>query len=266
MANDKPRASFTEFSKGGFMDDVDVMFTNCKFTMYDYDGNAPEAPVFMVDLVLLDGEDNQQPRRQVWSCGSPKDWEPSADGMSLNPARDGIEKIRENTKFITLMKSMIENGYPSELLAKATADIFEGSKFHLIQIPAPEYKGLDKKKKTGKDGKEYADTIPVINKIISVGPQEAAGKGKKASGKSAATTSEPSAETVSIEEAAEATLTTMIMEAGGELKKTQIPTLGVKNAELKNNPNKSVIMKKMFDDKFITSKFTLKDGVITLKE
>jgi hypothetical protein len=255
---DQKHASFTDFSKGGFIDDVDATWLNTKFAMYDYQGKADPAPAFIAD-VMVDGD--EEPHQQAWSCGAAKDWEPSPDGKFLVPARDGVERIRQNTKFAILMKSLIDAGFPKDALGSGDAGVFEGIRVHMIQIPAPEYRGLDKPKKTGKDGKEYAATIPVVSAVLEV----AATSGKK--GKKGSTTAAGGAdEGSSVEEAAVAILTGMLMEAGGSLKKTQIPTLAVKNADLKSDPNKTVIMKKMFEDKFLTKNFTFADGTVSLKE
>ena len=33
---------FTSFVQGGLINDTDVVLQNCRFEMFDYDGNSPE--------------------------------------------------------------------------------------------------------------------------------------------------------------------------------------------------------------------------------
>ena len=158
---------------GGLLDNVDAIFKEVKFEMFDYGGTrSDEVPALKVTLQPDEGNEVDQ----FWSCGAAKDWEPSKDGKMLVPIGDqkGMHKSSNASIFFA---HIIEAGFPEE---KITDDVsvLEGTKAHMVRIPAPKRGGLSTSKKRA-DGREYENTILVVEKILKLPWEKGAAKTAK---------------------------------------------------------------------------------------
>ena len=123
-----------DFVEGtGLLDDAEVTFTKCRFQLFDYAGKAQPAPAFAAELVVAgDGE----PTNQFWSCGSPKDFVPSADGKQLQPV-GAATHLRKSCNAAILFTSLFQAGVPGDLLGGDDISKLSGLRAHVKRIPAP---------------------------------------------------------------------------------------------------------------------------------
>ena len=172
--------TFTE--GGGLIDDVDVVFEECSFTMFDYNGKVvPGVPSLKVEMSCEDFDDNIE---QFFSMGSSKDWIPSEDGSQLISV-GSVTSIRMTSNGGIFLKSLIDAGFPVDELGDDIT-VLNGLQAHVIRVPAPKRPGL--KKKVRDDGKEYEETILIVSEIIAMpgekkkpkGAPKGAGAAKKA--------------------------------------------------------------------------------------
>lgn len=154
---------------GGLLDNVDVVWKNPRFEMWDYAGKGPSIPTLAIDLETDEGE----PVTQYWSAGNAEDFKPSTNGMKLVPigASSGPTK---STNLHHLLKSLKEAGFPKEKMVAGTVDVYEGLKCHMVRVKT-DRKGLPP------TGKKFEPTVLVVDAIISL-PGEEKGGGKTKGG------------------------------------------------------------------------------------
>jgi len=250
---EQKRASLTEFAKGGLLDDVDVVFSDVRAEMYDYNGSViPPNPALGITLVYGEGEDDVT--RQYWSIGKHEDWMASEDGSYI--VKVGTkDMLSESCNYFLLYKSLKEAGYPVEQLDgdKGFAAL-NGLKCHMIRVAAPTRAGLDKKKKINPaTGKAYEDTVLIVQSILG-----AQGEGPKAEApkQDAAPAADVEAQAIEV--------VNKYLAANGKLEKKDLPTKIYEM--LKENPAKNVILQMLFKDEFVSQHFNVVEGVIFAKD
>lgn len=238
---------------GGLLDDEDVKIVESKFTMFDYGGKAQPVPALMWKLDRMDGTD---PISQYWSMGKALDWIPSDDGKELVPIGRATELI-ESSNGMLLITSVINAGIPESKLGD-DATIFEGMECHVNRIAAPVRKGLNQA-----EGK----TILTVTKIHKLPWEKAAatpaakgkggGKRKPAAGKgkAAAAVDDGAADI-------DALATEFILGVLANDETMQGFPDGIPKAKLapecfatlaSDDPNRSAIVRKVFDDTFLNA-------------
>lgn len=252
------RASFNPdtFVKGGLIDDIDATLTGVKCEMYDYNGNViPPNPALGVDIVYGEGEDDMT--RQYWSAGNHQDWAASEDGKFFIPVGQKTA-FSQSCNMFHLFKSLKEAGFD---MAKLDGDdgvtALNGLRVHMIRIAAPKRSGLATKKKVNPaTGKEYDDTILVVQSIL--GAEGAGAKDEPKAESKAGATDAGDAEKQAVD------VVKKYLAANGKLEKKELPTKIYEM--LKDNPAKNVILQILFKDEFLNANFNVVEGVIFAKE
>ena len=93
-------SSFVEGT--GLISDVDAVFSEVEFVLWDYNGKIPEPAPALKVLLEVEGEGVEQ----YWSAGSAKEFLPSDDGKMLLPvgSQTGLNK---NSNVVQLIMSLI---------------------------------------------------------------------------------------------------------------------------------------------------------------
>lgn len=244
---------------GGLIDDVVVTFQENRFELFDYGGTIiPGVPALGVTLVTEEGDES----KQYYSVGSSKDWRPSEDGKELIAVGGASERslkapaLRSTSNLAIFLQNLVDAGFPIDNLG-TDISVMDGLKAHVIQIPAPERKGLKKK------DKRYDDTILVVDEIIAL-PGEKASK-TKAKGKAKAKGEEGGSKSKEdLEAKAQSAVMQMLAEAkGNKVNKTEIPASIFKT--FKEDPDRNEIIAIAFNDDFLAAgPWTYKDGILSL--
>jgi hypothetical protein len=161
--------TFTE-GGGGLINDVDGEFTNFKFMAINPSArelSAGDTPYLVADFTT---EDDTYGMR--WSCGGAANWEIGAGGKSLK-AKGTAKGVNKGSNLGLFLTSLYNSGFPKDKLGN-DIEILNGLQAHIIRIPEPERKGLQRAPRT--DGREGPGivTISKINKL----PWDKGAKGK----------------------------------------------------------------------------------------
>lgn len=249
-----------DLTEGGFFDDEDVRFDNCRFERTDYDGELDdEITVFAADITVLeDGEDGEE-FNENWSCGNDKlrpseDEETESDSGPFLINIKGNKGVNSKSKFGRFVASLGMQGFPADKFT-GRADILDGLVAHVVREEI-EYKGI-KNKASGK--KETVTAAVTIVTDIHKMPWEkgdkksSAGKSKSKSSakdKSKSTTTKSSGGDDLTDKAHEF-VRDAIADAGGTIKKSKLS--GVAFKELKGDPDRASITKLIGDADFLES-------------
>ena len=171
---------------GGLIDDVDGEFTDFKFDMRDLKGGSNFNPYLCANFKVED-EDYEM----FWSCGGAANWEIGAGGKSLK-AKGTQKGVNKGSNLGIFLSSLYNAGFPKDRLGN-DIEILNGLQAHMIRVPAPERKSLNRPPRP--DGREPAG-IPTVSKINKLPWEKAAGKGK---GKAAGAGAKPPASNEALE-------------------------------------------------------------------
>jgi hypothetical protein len=251
---------------GGLLDDVDVTWKNVKYEMYDYEGKADAAPCFAADMVTGTEAKPEEIVRQRWSCGSAENWEPSPDGMYLVPIGSETE-LRKASNVIVLMGSLVQAGFPVNLLGDGNAGVFEGLQAHMRRMEGPKRGGLpQQQQRRVVGGKEYErdNKILLVEKIIALPGKQEEAPAKSKGGKKAAPKEEPKADQAGLDAKAKDLLTRIVLEGEGKVAKKDLPSIGFRI--LGTDPDRNKVLALLFKDEWIAANgFAVSsDGVISL--
>jgi hypothetical protein len=207
---------------------VEVEVKESRFALWDYNGTIPQAaPALCWKMTKEDNEEFEQ----YWSIGNSKDWVPSEDGKTLIPVGSATS-LKTNSNGMMLLKSVVDSGFPEDKLGEDVS-IFAGMICHVVRVPAPKRSGLEKRERA--DGKEYEQTVLVVDRIDkfpwekpkATGASKAAGAtgvakaAKQATATAKAGTSAPAEDVLAL---ATETVLEILVEAGGSVAKTTLPT------------------------------------------
>jgi hypothetical protein len=233
---------------GGLLNDINVVWRDVKFEIYDYGGKKAGVLVPALGITLEDVESGEELQRQYYKAGN-------IDGMTVAEGGKGLIALKEGaaihnkSRLFQLMVSLRENGFAKEKLQEMVQDATQltGLVCHMVQAPAMS-KAITPRRR--EDGTEYEDTVLVVESIAKM-PWEAAAAKKGKKGKAAAH-SEPAVSAASGDANAE----TKAMEfvAGliaekGSVPKKDLPT-GAFRA-FQQDADRTQIMKLVFDDNWL---------------
>jgi hypothetical protein len=170
------------FTAGGLINDIDVTITQAGTTVWDMNGAVdPSTPFLAVEFT----DDNGAAHQQYYSAGKPEDWEPD-DEQAGFISKSGKTSINSGTNLGMFIASLVEFGFPKELLDEGDLRVIAGTRCHVIQ-KALERQGLVR---TGKNASRPS-TVLLVSKIHEL-PGNGAGKpsasAKPTIGKAATTT------------------------------------------------------------------------------
>jgi len=157
---------------GGLLDNVDVMWKEVKFEMWDYNGTQAPSPALKV---LMEMEDETE-AIQYFSCGAADAWAPSKDGTKLVPI-GGAKGLSKSSNFMILLDSLIKADFPEDKI-RDDCTVFEGLECHMVRVPAPKRPGLAPAK-ARTDGRTYERTNFVVDVIHKLPWDKKAAKAKK---------------------------------------------------------------------------------------
>lgn len=253
------------FTQGGLLDDVTAEILEAKFAMFDYNGAAPPTPAIYAKLSSEDGE-----AEQYWSVGSAKDWEPSKDGKTLEPL-GSASTLRLSSNGAIFLKNLVDAGFDSEKLEPGDITVLTGLVAHFIRVPAPK-RGI--KKEPREDGKQFEDTVLVVDQIISMPGEKKKtppAKGKPAAAKPSGGKAKPkaAAEESSGADGIEAEAIEYVLgklaEAGEPIPKKTLTTQAFK--DLEDNANRQKIVQLVFADAFLGGDgvpWSFEDGMVSM--
>ena len=161
--------------KGGLIQDVDATLTSIRFKEYTYPSG--QITIAAVGALTLDAGDEYE---QVWSVGSPEEWEIEDDGEMVGN-RNGKTGINDNSNFGMFARELEPAGFPMNKL-DSKISILDGLKAHWIRKAQPKRAGLQ-----GADERERTTLVP--EKIIKL-PWEK-DKATATKGKTTTTASKP---------------------------------------------------------------------------
>src|ERR1700684_3219638 len=98
--------------KGGLIQDVDAVLTRIRFAEYTYPSG--QSTIAAVGTLTLEAGDEYE---QVWSVGSPEEWELEDDGEMVGN-RNGKTGINDNSNFGMFARELEPAGFPMNKLDK----------------------------------------------------------------------------------------------------------------------------------------------------
>jgi hypothetical protein len=155
------------FTSGGLINDIDVTFTDAQTTTWDMNGAvSPDTPFLAVEMT--DG--NGAAHIQYYSAGKPEDWQPeeSGEGFVSNSGKTGVNSTTNLGMFLS---SLVDAGFPTEMLADGNLKAVIGTQAHVLQ-KVLERQGLVR---TGKNASR-PNQVLLVSKIIAL-PGAGAGAG-----------------------------------------------------------------------------------------
>ena len=238
----------SEFAEGGgLLDNITAKWKQCRFVMWDYNGNGPMSPALKVTMDV-DGDEAEQ----YWSAGRAEDWAPSKDGttlVSVGTAR-GINK---GSNLAILISSIIEAGFPEDKLDD-NCTVFEGMVAHMVRVPAPKRTGIVKTPRA--DGKTFEATILVVDKIEQLPGEK---KGAKTTAKAGtATAPDGGGEEFDIEAFAKDTVMEILMANDGSMSKADMSKAVFQ--KLKTGPNRNAVVQLVYKDSWLGEQEWTFDG------
>jgi hypothetical protein len=115
----------------GLIDDVDIEITDaiCATAAQaeNYNSDDTEAPLFIVEMTGVNGDQHTQ----FYSLGKSEDWAPSANGEGFVSV-SGKTSINATTNLGMFLKSLVENGFPADVLATGNLKSIIGTKAHVL--------------------------------------------------------------------------------------------------------------------------------------
>jgi hypothetical protein len=236
--------------EGGLLDDVTATVASADFVMWDYGGKAADSPAMKFGLGLESGDEAEQ----YWSVGNAKDWRPSPDGKRLIGigSAKGINVKSNMGLFLT---SIVNAGFPEDKL-EDDISVFVGMEAHFIRVAAPKRPGLERAPR--EDGREFEQTVLVVDEIIKMPWDKGKGKGKS-SGKSGGSGGDE------LSEEAREVMLEILSGSKGPVRHKDIPNLVLKAA--KDNPRRAQIVKLLYSEEFLSSEenpWDFEDGEISL--
>jgi hypothetical protein len=161
---------------GGLLDNVDVVWKECRLKMWDYNGTQPETPALRIDMELENGDS----ATQYFSMGNiaKEDYKINEDETGLIKTVKTPRSLAKSSNFLILMDSLVKADFPEDKLENDSS-IFDGLECHMVRVKAPERKGLPPKKPRA-DGKVY-EAMNFVVDVIHKFPWDKKGstKGKK---------------------------------------------------------------------------------------
>ncbi len=246
-----------DFTQGGLLDDVDVVFSSVTFVEWDYNG-AIDHPVLAL-LVAMEYEDNGAAKTadQYYSAGDLNKFIPSADGTHAT-AVGGAKGLPGGSNAAAFLKSVIDSGFPVDQFGDGDVSRLNGMSCHINRVAQPKRGGNI----SGKTGSGFDATVALVTKIHRMpwedAKKTAAPKGApvralapstgKAALSQATQATQPEAGSDVSEEAA-GILLEILAAKGGTVTRATLPAASFK--PLSGNPNRAAILALFTNDEFL---------------
>jgi len=151
-----------DWTQGGLLDDVDVVFQQCRFVEFDY-GGAAEKPVLALHVIMA-YDDNGRPATvdQYYSAGDLSKFFPTPADQGRTCTSAGSAKgLNSNTNCALLLKSVFDAGFPVAKLGPGDVSQMDGMLCHINRVPQPKRGGnISEKNSAG-----YDKTVAIVTKI-----------------------------------------------------------------------------------------------------
>jgi hypothetical protein len=224
---------------GGLVSDIDVVFQEVAFVMWDYDGKIPQAnPAIKVKMVEEEGTEHEQ----YWSSGNSKDWVASEDGKKL-VAVGSSSGINSGSNAGILLTSIVNAGFPEDKIGD-DIKIFQGMRCHVIRQAAPKRNIV---RAPRADGRTYEDTVLVVSKIHQL-PWEKKGA---APGKTITTATSAAASDGDLSEKATGVVMEILASEGKAIPKQQLVTKVFQH--VKTDPDRNKLVQLVHKDEFLSN-------------
>lgn len=162
---------------GGLIDDADLLVKEARVVNFTY----PNTSVTTVALRLILTDDEDQDHEQMYTCGDPKNFSPSPDGLRMVPTGQ-VTALSNSTNAAQLFDNLVGAGFPVERMTEEVTFI-EGLYGHWRRIAQPKREGLANNRLDANKAREQ--TVLVCSEIKNL-PWEAS-KRPKAGGAASAT-------------------------------------------------------------------------------
>src|SRR5258708_928208 len=134
----KQGASLAQFATRTLIDDIDVEIADAAFVSWDYNGNIDHE---VLALGIQYTDDNGKQYDQYYSAGELTFFVPSDDGGMAVPVADK-QMLSDSTNAAKFLLSLLECGFPEEILAAGNVKALVGMKLHVKQQAQPVRQGL----------------------------------------------------------------------------------------------------------------------------
>lgn len=173
------------FTAGGLINDIDITITDAQTTTWDMNGAVdPSTPFLAVEMT----DPNGTAHVQYYSAGKPEDWQPEDSGEGF-VSESGKTGINGTTNLGMFLASLVEAGFPKEMLDDGNLKCVIGTQAHVVQ-KVLERQGLIR---TGKNASR-PNQVLLVSKINALpGAGASAGAGAKRSGAVAGKANAPAA-------------------------------------------------------------------------
>ncbi len=181
----------SEMVEGGAVPvDRNLLWKECRFVLFDYQGKAPATTAGRITLVDDDGQESLQ----HYSAADPARFIPSQDGKTL-VAVGTAQFISKSSNFHVLMNAVVNAGFPENRLPESgDISVLDGLYAYHIGMPEPKRSGLARPAQAdGTAAREKILSIP--SKILRL-PWEKVKSGTKAT----TTAAKPTAKVAAAEE------------------------------------------------------------------
>lgn len=225
----------TDFTAGGFLDDVDVTVVDAEVVEYDFEGKAAEVSCCLA--VTFKADDADEPSRpQYYKIGPLTKYAPNSSKTGYVSVSGAGGAMNKNAKAAHFMAALKNVGFDFAAFKTAGVRGLIGTRLHLTTVTLPAF--------TLRDGTVKSDdkvTVPTklleaaaTGKKAATGGKRAAGAGKKADA-APAEAAESGGGSAADEAAVEAILGKLA--EAGTLAKSSLPSLmfqSIKDAASRN--------------------------------
>ena len=167
----------------GLIDDVDVTLKAHKFVLWDYAGKVP-VPTPALCVEMEDGEGATHV--QYYSAGDSKNFQPSADGKTLE-AMGSQTGVNKSSNCFQYLSSIINAGFPEDRMGD-NITVLDGIKAHVKRIPQQERAGLVRLQSQAGQA-ERKMTVLIVSQIHEIPGEKKGPKGVATKGAGKATPS-----------------------------------------------------------------------------
>ena len=231
---------------GGLINDVDVTIKQARWVIWDYAGKS-QKNTLAAHITYVD-EDKQE-NDAYYSAGDPESFQPGKrDGGKTLDKIGKREQLSDSTNFFQFISSVVNAGYPEDMIDGSDITFLEGLKVHVLREAQPERKGI---------AKDPADTrektVLCVSKIYNL--PKGAGAGAKGTGtgttKAAAGKGNGAAVEGDLESNTVDAVLAALAEANGSLTKPRLSQALFK--QLKGNPDSQKMITLSFKDDFLAA-------------
>lgn len=226
------------FVAGGLITDDNVIIRDNSFTTFTYP-NGIQTVAWVAKIEKSDGDIVEQ----VFSIGSPDDFQATEDGKSIEIRPDSKKTaLSASCNFAYFAKSLCDAGFNAADMDEGFTDKINGMSLHVVS------------KSLGKQGNSEKDRIVLVVESILDSSD---------SGNSKATPAANAGSNADTDTAVEI-VTMIIAEAGGTIAKSKIVPAAFKAAK-ENHPDNPGLMKIIANPKFIGEHFDINGTDVSLR-